>query len=377
MGIPPNPNAMHTRKQRILHIITGLTYGGAERLLLNVCALLHERYEIHVIYLKDHPFLGPLFPPSVALHPVPLGRSVVLQVRRLIREIRPDIVHTHLGHGDLIGLLASAFLGMRRFCTMHNIWFKWNRKDKFIFATYRLYFATIARGCMVICISTSVQEHVRRVLRVPSRLSPLIYNAIPALPPMPSREELRRKLGIPQECFGILFVGRLQLQKSIPTLLRAFAGLPAEMAGARLLLVGEGTLRRELTALKDELALGDRVEFRGTTPDPEEYFAAADVFVLPSVFEGLGIVILEAFRASLPVIASRLEGPMELIQDGRNGILFPSQDSAALRDCLVAQYRDPEGRGRLALAGHTDYQTKFSIESYVDSLSSLYDGAGA
>jgi glycosyltransferase involved in cell wall biosynthesis len=342
-------------------------------LLLNVCNLLHERYEIHVAYLKDEPLLAASFPASVTIHHVPLGRGVVSRMRGLMKSVRPDIVHTHLGHGDLIGLLASAFLPVRRFCTMHNIWFKWNWKDKVIFAAYRFYFATIARGCTVVCISKSVEDHVRKVLRVPARQARLVYNAIPSLPAPIPREELRRKLSISVDCFCLLFVGRLEKQKSVDTLLSAFAGFSASVPEARLLLVGEGRLRDELTALRDSLGLADRVEFRGVTAQPEEYFAAADLFVLPSIFEGLGIVILEAFRASLPVVASRLEGPAELIQEGRNGLLFPPQDAEALRERLLTMHRDPAGRARMGRAGHADFRERFSIESYAQSLAGLYE----
>ncbi len=365
-----------TKQIRVLHIITGLTYGGAERLLLNVCNHMHSRVEIHVIYLKDEPLLGPSFHPSVQIRHIPMGGALsISKLRKAIKSIAPDIVHTHLGHGDFYGMLACACLVVQRFCTMHNIWFKWNWKDRIIFLTYRIFFGTIARNCQIVAISQCVATHVREVLRVPSSGIHIIYNAIPDFHISESRENLRRALAIPGEDFCILFVGRLHIQKSVDTLLRAFDSIPPESPPTRLIIIGEGNEADYLMGVRNKLRSRDRIEFRGVTKNPELFFAVADLFVLPSVFEGLGIVILEAFRASLPVIASRVEGPAEIIRDGRNGLLFEARNQDALRDSIVSLMEDEVRRKALGLSGYEDYRNRFSIGIYVEALESLYKKA--
>ena len=357
---------------KICHVITSLVYGGAERLLVNSLRIHAVDHDVTVIYLKGEPQLAAELPANVAVIHVPFDRHCARTVRGHLERIRPDVVHTQLGHADFIGQWASRKLRVARVCTMQNIYFKWDWRDRLIFAAYRVLFRRIVPNCHVLGISNSVTRHVEQRLGVPPDRSTMMYLAIPDVAIDADRAALRRELAIPDDAFCVLFVGRLRVQKSVPTLLRAAAILRRDVPHLRVLLVGEGGEQPALEALTDELGLRDVVEFRGVTATPERYFAAADLFALPSVFEGFGLVVLEAFRAGLPVVATRIEGPSELIDDGENGYLVPTEDPDALAARITELAADPALRARIGAAGLASYRGEFGIEQYAQRLDALY-----
>ncbi len=335
---------------RILQVITSLTHGGAEHLLVNVVNRLVRRHEVTVVYLKGEPFLLPRIDPAVQVIRAPLGPSTVRFLRALMQSTRPDVLHTHLPHADFLGLGASLGVpGTRRVSTLHNIWYKWDYRDYAVFAGYRILYAVVVPDTDVIAISASVARHAATRLGVPASRLHLFRNTIPETVAAPNRGVARGELGLRPEDFVVLFVGRLTRQKSVHTLIEAAGQLRHRVPALKVLLVGEGRgyKEEELIALTASANLGDIVRFCGRTDAPERYLAAADVFVLPSVFEGLGLVVLEAFRAGVPVIASDVEGPAELIENGRNGLLFPPSDDQRLAALLQTLAEDPGLRERL------------------------------
>jgi glycosyltransferase involved in cell wall biosynthesis len=357
---------------KICHVITTLVFGGAEKLLADLVNIQCLTHEVHIIYLKHEPLLQSLLSESVKIHKVELDRQCASNLRKEFRLLNPDVIHTHLGHADLLGLWASRGLSVKRFCTMHNVWFKWSWKDYVIFAAYVFLFKTVARNCKVIAISKTVQDHIRRRLMVPEKNVKLLYNAVPDLKMESDKTQLRKELGLPQNTFCILFVGRLELQKSVDTLILAAGELAKKVEDFRVIIVGAGTLQNELQNLTEKNKLGAKVLFAGTTTTVQRYFSAADVFVLPSVFEGFGIVVIEAFRASLPVVATRIEGPRELIEDGSNGLLFEPRDFKTLASHLENLYRSGDLRSKLGKSGYESYLNKYDIRTYAQQIESLY-----
>lgn len=356
----------------ICQIITTLVYGGAERLLVNFSNILAENHELHIIYLKEEPKLKPFLNEKIEVHFVPLGWDCAVEIRRLVRSLNPDVVHTHLGHADLIGMWACRGLGVRLFCTMHNVYFKWNWIDKIIFFAYFMSFKTYAKRCKVSCISNAVAKHVKKTLGVSEKNISINFNAIPDLLQTASKPQLRTELGINEFDFVLLTVGRLRIQKSQEILLRAIPLIRDKVNNLKVLIVGEGELKESLQSLSRDLKIEDIVEFVGGTNYPEKYLAACDVFVLPSVFEGLPTVVLEAFRASIPVIASNIDGTNELIQDGMNGLLFKSKDYHELASSVLRLYHSDLLREKLGKEGHKAYQSNFNISVYAKEIESLY-----
>jgi len=357
---------------KIVHIITGLDFGGAERLLANFTKYHALNHEIEIIYFKGFPRLKDEFNASIKIHYIPLNLSTPLKLRKLIKHIKPDIVHTHLGHSDLLGLWASRGLNIKLFCTMHNIWFKWNYKDYLIFTLYYILFKTIASKCKVICISKIVAQHVINTLGVKKENVYVVYNGVPDIELNKNKSEIRQLVNIEPYKYVILFVGRLEKQKSVHTLLIAAAELKNKIPNLKVIILGDGTLKEHLIQLSKKLEIENIIEFRGVSQNPELYFAASNVFILPSVFEGLGIVILEAFRASIPVIASDLEGPRELIKNGFNGWLFPAGDHKKLSSLILKMAEEPELSAKVGKNGFESFKNKFEISNYAKQIELLY-----
>lgn len=360
---------------RIVNIITALGYGGAERLLAQVYARL-QGHELHVIYLKDLTDMVPHFPPGVQFHYVPLGRSCAGKIRQLLLKIKPDVVHTHLGHADLLGLWASRGLPLRQVCTMHNIWFKFSKVDWAIFAAYRLLFATVARRAQVVCISQAVRRHVINRLGVSEKRAHLLYNGVPQGQAFFSRSQARQQLRIKDKDRMVLFVGRLEKQKNVGALLQAVAQIKEKVKRLKLHIIGDGSLRQELATQAQQLGLQGIIEMHGTVGNVEPWFAAADVFALPSIFEGMGIVIAEAFRAGVPVVATNIEGPAELIENGANGLLVPPNDVDALALALLAVLNDVELATELGLNGLNSFNHRFNMDAYARRIEEIYEGKG-
>jgi glycosyltransferase involved in cell wall biosynthesis len=171
-------------------------------------------------------------------------------------------------------------------------------------------------------------------------------------------------------------IARLHPEKGHALLLRAFARAHPRLPGARLLIVGDGTLARSLRDEARRLAISDRVTFLGFQDDLVSLLVALDVFVLPSFAEGTPLAIYEAMAAGLPIIASNVPGIGELVHHGESGFLVPPGDLEALTDALIRLAGDaPElraslGRRARAIARH---DPRWSIETSTRRLESLYD----
>ncbi len=356
----------------ICQIITSLVYGGAERLLVNFSNVLAEKHELHIIYLKGEPKLKLSFVSGIKIYHIPLGWNCAKNIRLLVKRIQPDIVHTHLGHADLIGMYACRKLPVKLYCTMHNVYFKWNWMDNIFFLLYYITFKTHGKKCKVSCISKAVAAHTQSKLGVSKENVRINYNSIPDIPLKETKELARKDLSLISDDFCLLTIGRLRVQKSTETLLQAIPLLKDKIKGLRVLIVGEGEQEHYLKELSLKLNINSIVEFRGGTKTPEKYYSAADLFILPSVFEGLPTVVLEAFRASLPVIASNIDGTNELIENEVNGLLFESKNYHDLAEQILRLYESAKLRKQLGENGYSSYKNKYDINSYAKQIEALY-----
>jgi glycosyltransferase involved in cell wall biosynthesis len=181
-----------------------------------------------------------------------------------------------------------------------------------------------------------------------------------------AREEARLALGIPEGAPLVGTVGRLTEVKRQDVLLRAFARLRARVPDARLLVVGDGPLRAPLRRLAEGLNLGGSAHFVGYQPQTERYYQAMDIFALTSQSEGIPQAVLEASVAGLPVIASRVGGVPEVIEDGRTGLLFPPGDEGALAEGLCALAGDRGRARRLGEAARERVEARFDVRRMAD-----------
>jgi len=358
---------------KILYVITGLRFGGAERLLYLTCKWLKQRHDcdLEVVYFDPIAPMLPLFAsiPSPTRQ-LPFGLKSLIAIAKRIRNGEFDIVHTHLIHADVLGRLAALISsnapGVAIISTAHGTdWFRW-QPGLYCEAVRRLdRLLSLPVNSQVLAISKSVKEMLIRRERISSTKLSVLYNAVevPALAGSSDRD-LEMRQG-----FNCLYVGRLSREKNIPCLLRALhelGDLPI-----RLTIAGAGHEESELRRLTAELSLMDRVFFQEPITYTEVLYRNHDVLVLPSIYEGLGLVILEAFSFGLPVIGSNVDGIAELLAEDR-GLLFKSNDHLDLARCLRLLYLDHEKRTCLGRRGYEHVKQHHDIKDYVDRLHSIY-----
>ena len=177
----------------------------------------------------------------------------------------------------------------------------------------------------------------------------------------------------------LVFVGRLAAVKGVAMLLRAVAGLAPRYPDLKLTLIGDGPERNALEALQRDLGLGDRVTFAGpkTQEDVAETLSTADLFVLPSFAEGVPVVLMEAMASGLPVVATRIAGIPELVEDGVSGRLVPPGNLAALSEAIAALLDDPAAARAMGESGRATVEAEFDIAHEAAKIGRLFDGSPA
>jgi glycosyltransferase involved in cell wall biosynthesis len=301
-------------------------------------------------------------PPGVRLET--FGR-----LRSLFQELRPDIVHTHQ-----IGALFYAGLAARRagvpvvVHTEHGKHYGERRRTRWV---GRLAARHAAR---FFCVSADIAAAAETYRIVPRRKLHVVPNGIDTDRFLNGADGdlVRRALRIPPDAPVIGTVGRLCDVKRHDLLIRAFRRMLARMADAHLLLVGDGPWMGLLHELVEGLGLTDRVHFVGYQPRPAPCIRAMDVFALTSRSEGLPLVVLEAWAAGVPVVATRVGGLPELVDDERTGILVDFGDEAGLAQALGELIEDPVRARRLGEAGRQQVESRYSLRRMSDEYQRHY-----
>jgi glycosyltransferase involved in cell wall biosynthesis len=186
---------------------------------------------------------------------------------------------------------------------------------------------------------------------------------------------MRERLGIEPDSFVILYSGRFHRQKGVRYLLEAFVLLKERYSSdfpLLLLLAGDGPEREALEA-KFGNVLGDSCRFLGHREDMPDLLAATDLFVLPSLWEGCPMVILEAWAAGVPVIATDVPGTRDLIRDGENGLLVPPKDPVALAEAIERLWKDPPLREQLVTGGYESLDL-YRLDEMTGRICRVYEG---
>jgi len=294
------------------------------------------------------------------VHPIKDFQALV-RIAGLIRREFPDLVHAHTSKAGLLARLAARFTDTPVVFTAHT----WSFADGIprlqqwlSIPLERL--AAAAAGTIITVSQANTAMAIRRSI-ANQRAFIRIWNGVPDVP-------LRAASGS-HNTFTLITTARFAPQKDHILLLEALKGVEGNW---RLLLVGDGPTRAEVEQTTIRLGLADRVEFLGQRSDICQLLATADVFVLPSKWEGLPLSILEAMRAGLPVIATNTGGVAEAVTDGVTGYLTPPGDVPELRNRIQQLIASPSLLPRLALAARRRYEQDFRIETMVQKTVAVY-----
>ncbi len=372
-----------TRAPLVAHILYRLDIGGLENGLVNLINTIPaDRYRHAIISLTEcTDFRFRIRRQNVeyyALHKRP-GKdfSAYLQLWRLLRRLRPQIVHTR-NLSALDCLLPAALAGVR--CRIHgehgrdmidldgSSW-KYNALRRAIRPLVQRY----------IPLSRDLEDWLRCRIGVPPEKISRIYNGVDTrlFQPASAREPLPDTNFAPPGIMVIGTVGRMQTVKDQLTLVRAFLHLLKTVPGAReklrLALVGDGPLRVQAAAMLAAEDASALAWLAGSRDDVPRLLRGLDVFVLPSLAEGISNTILEAMACGLPVVATRVGGNPELVIEGETGMLVPAADPVALAGALDNYLRDPSLARRHGRAGRERVEREFSLHAMVQRYLAVYD----
>ena len=334
----------------VLHYIGSLTRGGAEEHLLTLLQGMDpRRFELHLACAPElMARLEADLPPSVRRLPLRLRpgdwRSAAAFCQYLRRH-RIAVAHSHLFFSSRLASPLARWCGARTVETPHvreswrRGWRSWYAPDRLLGRAVDVYIAVSRANATYLIEEKRLPAHKVRV--VPNGI------ALRRFLKLPDRERLRREHGWdPQACI-VLSAARLEPQKGHAVLLEALAQIRAVCPRLRLVCAGEGSCRPALAGLTARLGLENQVQWVGYQNPIEPWLAMADVFVLPSFYEGLPLAAMEAMAAGLAVVASAVDGTRELIESGRNGWLLPPGNAGEFAQALQSLYRDAELRRRL------------------------------
>lgn len=364
---------------KVLHVITGIDRGGAEGHLVEL--IRHQRASgktVAVAYLRGQGYWAETFRKlGVEVHflglrfygdPRPWRR-----LRQIIARSGFALLHAHLPPAELYTRLALLGLEPRLpvVITKHN-------EERFAPGPFQKMLGRWvgSRAQKVISISNAVQRYMTGpALGLDARKFRTIYYGIDAAPFAAVRSEeiaaVRKQWGLADDALAIGFVGRLVPQKDIDTLLRGFALLADRCEKARLVIVGTGALETALRQRAAELGVSNRVVWAGFRDDIAAVMGAFDIFALTSIFEGLGLVLLEAMAARRPVAATRVGAIPEVVVEGETGFLVGPREPEALA-AAFEKLSDGALRARLGEAGRERVVREFTLDRMYRSTDELY-----
>ena len=369
----------------IVHIIYALGTGGLENGLVNIINRASpDRYRHAIVCLTTSgEFADRLTRSNVDIHTLDKrpGHDVNAYWRlfRLLWKLRPAIVHTR-NLAALETQLLSLFLpGVRRIHGEHgrDIYDLDGSNRKYLLLR-RILKPLVHR---YIAVSRDLGDWLIKSIGIPDADVRQIYNGVDQMAFHP-RDGIRPDLApagfVPAEGFVLGTVGRLAEVKDQSTLVEAFALLvterPEARARLRLVLVGDGPLYPKLREKVESLGIADLVWMTGDRTDVPDLLRLMDIFVLPSLAEGISNTILEAMATRLPVIATQTGGNPELVEDGDNGLLVPVGDVQALSNAIEKMVADPALVSRMGSRGYAKVSEKFNWAHTVKEYLGVYDG---
>ena len=362
---------------RVLIMLTSFQIGGTERQVVNVAlGLDRNRFDLHLASIHRYGALmkeiESLDVPHASFPIRSLYRpGTLLQALRLawyIRKHRIQVVHTYGLYTNLFAIPAAwlggatAIIGSIR-----------DRGD-ILTRAQRWFQRQVCRlaDCVMVNAESIRETLIRQGYRADS-LTVIRNGIVPArFRSMPGASQLRQEFHIPEGAPIVLVLSRLNPMKGVEYFLDAASVVSRELPDARFLIVGDGLSKFHLQERAASLGLADRVLFTGFRTDVPQLLSEASLSVLPSLSEGLSNTLLESMAAGVPVVATRVGGNPEIVEDGVSGLLVPPRDSAALADAMSRILRDPVLASAVQEAGRRRIGELFSMQASIRQVERLY-----
>lgn len=379
-------------KPRVLHIITRMDQGGSAIHTAWMVKLLDKNKYSSSFLCGSLDQLTPeeenelksacevfAVEPSLKRDPHPFYDFIaLLKLCRFYKKHKFDIIHTHTSKAGFIGRLAARFTGAKM--VVHSphghIFYGYFGKLKTQMYIIMEKIAAANTDRMLVFTELAVQDHLdvgvgrKEMFRIVPSGVPIDKYLKPEIPP----EKVRETLGIPADAKVIGGVARIDHVKGIKYLVEAFISLAKKRSDVYLIVAGEGDEREELTALIKEKGLEKRAFLLGLRRDIPDLFHAMDIFVLPSLNEGYGKVVVEAMSAGRPVVATNVGGVRTIVEDGVTGLLIPPGDSEAIVNAVEKLLDNPALATEMGYKGRSSVKEERSVAAMIKNLDGIYSG---
>ncbi len=364
--------------QQIAFFLPSFEIGGAERNTLKLLSFLdRQKYQLSLVLGQKIGGFVDEIPKDVAV--VDLYAKGYLAtffaIKRYLATQKPDVLVSAFPHFNVICLAARQFSGAKTKIiitehTPYSLLTKTarNLRNKMVAMlllplAIKIYYP---KANAIICVSRGVKEDLEKLIAVKNATviyNPIVDSHIESLAAEPVQEVELFADGLPV----IIAVGRLAKAKDYPTLFAALA-VVLQKRPAKLLILGQGPEEAFLKTMARKMGLQDKIHFLGFQKNPYAYLKKSHVYVLSSVQEGFGNSIVEAMACGVPVVATNCHsGPAEIIEDGKNGLLVPVQNSAALAEAILSVLENPALAGQLSQEGKNraaNFSTQASVHQY-------------
>ena len=366
---------MNDGTRQVLYLAHAFNIGGAEEMVFTLARRLPARYAARICCITTPGPIGEEMRRSglsvdvLGLNPGLRRPQDVWRLRAYLARTQPAIVHTFLLTASLYGRFAAILARVPVVIGTEVNVYQQKRRTHALAERLLMY----GTDCVVVSAESVRDFYLAQVHADPARVK-VIYNAVDwaALETTTSRDEFRAALGIPPQVLLMAIIARLTAQKAHSVLFDALAKTP-QLNDVHLLVIGDGELRDALAQQSQALGLSDRIHFAGPRRDLGNVLAASDVFVMPSLWEGLPLSLVLAMGAGLPVVATSVAGIPEVIDDTISGLLVERGNATELGTALATLASDAAARARLGAAAREKVRSRFGAEAYVSSITSLYD----
>jgi glycosyltransferase involved in cell wall biosynthesis len=363
-----------SRKLKIVHLVTSLEVGGAQHnMLLGLPNLDPTRYKHVLVSIMDRMQMKQQFQQAgIEVHSLGLRKKTDItaawRLRSLLKSIHPDILHTYLIHGNVLGRIVGRLAGVPTIIGSELTIGQAGRIGRL---------ATKLTNPLTDAVEVNSETGGKSVaidLGVPASKIEVVLPGLDldAFGSTDQRSQTRNEIGVEDNEHLVLYVGRLRTVKGVEYGIRAFAKALEQHPNMKLALAGEGDQRKELESLSTELRIENNVKFLGARIDLPNVLSACDSVIMPSLSEGFPRVAIEAMASSKPIIATRVGGTPEAIIHNQTGILVPSKDIEAMADAIVNVANNSELATRLGDAARERTEQHYSASKYVARLDEMY-----
>jgi len=370
------------RKIRILQLVNGFAIGGGEIKLLDLAkGLNRDKYEVYVASVGQSGPLENRFREAaddlvVFRKKFAFDFSLIYRVFRYTRERKIDLVQTTLPYADFIGPPAAKLAGVKHVISWETLS---HGKDDPLRSKLRHHLAyrlAMKMVTKIVAVSGETRTSIIVNRKIPKKKIEVIYYGVDTDLFEPSPEKMlsiRKALHLSDKNIVLLTVARLEKVKGHSYLIKASKEIIQLFPSVRFVFAGDGNYRPHLEKMVEEYSISDYFRFLGFRKDVVNLLKMADIFVLPSVKEGLPNVLLEAMAVAKPIVATAVSGVPEIIFNGQNGYLVPAKDSEALKNSIIKLVESREVRKKMGNTGRRLVEKEFSLNKMIKDFENLYD----